>query len=101
MDAKYYCDAMQDELTSTRARLYTIIRDMERIAPEDREVAASGIAEMNRLVDDIGARIDRLRTECPVDWVPQKEEIESMRHRLMEKVDMWDAEHIAGGYVGG
>jgi len=101
MDAKYYCDSMQAELTATRARIYSIMRELERIPAENRGAATKGIAAMNQLVDEITDRISKLRTECPVDWAPAKDQIEIMKLDLQAKMDLWDAEHIAGGYVGG
>jgi hypothetical protein len=52
-------------------------------------------------VGDLSRRIDRLMTECPADWSKAKMEIEEMKEQLREKINWWDATHIAGGYVGG
>lgn len=101
MDAKYFCDAMSSELTGLKARIYNVIREMDRMPQDQKEAAASGLAEMNGLVDDLKSRIDELNNECPADWGAQREEIESIKSNLTDKINLWDAEHIAGGYVGG
>ena len=101
MDAKYFCDTMQSELTGVKARIYSMVREMERMPAEEQEKRSSEIKEMNMMIDDLTTRIDKLKTECPADWNADKSEIEATRKQLLEKVDLWDAEHIAGGYVGG
>lgn len=99
--AKYFCDAMNSELTGLKARIYNIVREMDRMPEDTRETMSAGLTEMHQLVDDLKARIDELGQECPVDWSAQKQEIESIKSTLTEKINLWDAEHIAGGYVGG
>jgi hypothetical protein len=56
---------------------------------------------VHALVDDLNVTIDRLRTECPVDFSSQKSDIERKKTELLAKMNKWDEEHIAGGYVGG
>ena len=45
--------------------------------------------------------IDSLKKECPADWDAQKKEIETKKAALLAKINWWDQEHIAGGWVGG
>lgn len=101
MDAKYFCDTMQSELTGVKARIYAMVRELERMPAEEQEKRSAEITEMNTMIDDLTVRIDKLKSECPADWSAEKSEIETTRKQLLEKVDLWDAEHIAGGYVGG
>ncbi|MHB0914344.1 MAG: hypothetical protein ACYC5A_06165 [Thermoleophilia bacterium] len=101
MDAKYFCDTMNSELTSLKARIYNIVREMDRMPEDTRAGLGAQITEMHGMVDDLKAKIDALGHECPADWSAQKQDIESIKATLTEKIDIWDAEHIAGGYVGG
>lgn len=101
MDAKYYCDAMYSELTGLKARIYNIVREMDRMPEDARAQAATQLSEMHELMDTLKSKIDDLGRECPADWSSDKSEIDSIKSSITEKIDLWDAEHIAGGYVGG
>jgi hypothetical protein len=101
MDSKYYCQTVSAELTAYKARLYGMIREVEN-APEGEQEASSGhIADMNKLVDELTAKIEKLTAECPAEWSDARTDIEDTKSALAEKIDLWDKEHIAGGYVGG
>jgi hypothetical protein len=101
MDLKEYCDSMYEELTGLKGRLYDILQVIEKMPVEAQAKIKLQTHELNLMVGDLSRRIDRLLLECPLDWSREKQEIEELRERLREKVDWWDAAHIAGGYVGG
>lgn len=101
MDAKYYCDTMQAELTGLKARVYDIIKAVEGMPPKSKESLTPKIPEFHALVNDLTKKIDSLKMECPADWSSAKNDIESTKQKLVEQINVWDAEHIPGGYVGG
>jgi alkyl hydroperoxide reductase subunit AhpC len=39
---------------------------------------------------------DKLARACPIDWRKEKEAIEATKTELVEKIDIWDSEHLAG-----
>ena len=101
MDIKYYCESMYSELTGMKARIYDILRVIDQMPVEARAKIRPQTSELHILVGDLSRRIDRLMTECPADWSKAKMEIEDKKQELVEKINWWDATHIAGGYVGG
>ena len=101
MDIKDYCDSMYAELTGMKARLYDILRVIKRMPREEQAKIRRQTDELDILVGDLSRKIDQLLKECPADWSQAKEEIETMKEQLAEKIDWWDKSHIAGGYVGG
>ena len=101
MDPKYYCESMYAELTGMKARLYDILRVIDQMPVEARARIRPQTSELHILVGDLSRRIDRLMTECPADWSKAKMEIEELKEQLVEKINWWDAAHIAGGYIGG
>jgi hypothetical protein len=101
MDTKDYCDSMYAELTGMKARVYDILRVIERMPREEQAKIRPQTDELNILVGDLSRRIDRLMTECPADWSKAKMAIEELKEQLVEKINWWDATHIAGGYLGG
>jgi hypothetical protein len=101
MDIKYYCDSMYSELTGMKARLYDILRVIEQMPREEQAKIRSQTSELHIMVGDLSRRIDRLMKECPADWSKEKLEIEELKDQLADKINWWDAAHIAGGYIGG
>ena len=99
MDAKDYCGTVNTELTALKARAYDIIRHLERSPKKDE--LSSQFTEIHTLVDDLSVTVDKLNTSCPTDFNSEKDEIHRKKNALMAKIDWWDQEHIAGGYVGG
>ena len=101
MDPKYYCDVMQSELVGLKGRIYNIISAVDKMPGDKKGGLAPEISDLHALVADLSGKIDDLKKECPVDWAPHKKEIETAKAALIAKIDWWDEEHIAGGYVGG
>jgi hypothetical protein len=101
MDIKYYCESMYSELTGMKARIYDILRVIEKMPRETQAKIRLQTHELDIMVGDLSRRIDQLMTECPADWSKDKMEIEELKDQLREKINWWDATHIAGGYLGG
>ena len=101
MDIRNYCDSMYAELTGMKAKVYDILRVIERMPQEERAKIRFQTDELQIQVGDLSRRIDRLMQECPADWSKTKMEIEELKDQLAEKIDWWDASNIAGGYLGG
>ncbi len=99
MDPNYYCDTVQSELAGLKARAYDTIRQLEKMPNKDK--LAPQFQEVHALVDDLNVTIGKLRSECPVDFSSQKSDIEKKKTALLAKMEKWDQDHIAGGYVGG
>ena len=101
MDTRDYCESMYAELTGMKARIYDILRVIDQMPVEARARIRPQTHELDILVGDLSRRIDRLMAECPADWSKAKMEIEELKEQLVEKINWWDATHIAGGYLGG
>lgn len=99
MDAKYYCDTMQADLVALKARVYDIISAVESSANKDKLYPQ--LAQLHALVNGLGNKIDNLKKTCPTDWSADKKSIEDQKSALLEAINIWDNQHIAGGYVGG
>ncbi len=99
MDAKYYCNAVNTELTALKAMAYDIMRQVDKM--ENKEKLSPQFSELHGLVDDLNAAINKLSAECPEDYSAAKNSIEAKKAALLAKINWWDEEHIAGGYVGG
>ena len=101
MDARYYCESMQSELTGMKARIYNIIREIDKMPDSDRQRLWPQIPELYNVMDELSTRLDELKAECPSDWTQQKSEIEAKAEAARKKINYWDAEHIPAGYYSG
>jgi hypothetical protein len=99
MDAKHYCSTVNTELTALKARAYDIMRQVDKM--ENKEKLFPQFSELHGLVDDLNVAINKLSAECPADYSAAKNDIQAKKDALWAKIDWWDKDHIAGGYVGG
>lgn len=102
MDVKQYCNDMGAELSNWKKELHDVLNAVETFPARDKELASPQITGIRTLIEDISTKIDRLKNECPLDWSAMANDIQRQAAELRTKItDMWDRDHIAGGYVGG
>lgn len=95
MDVNTFCGAMQTEINSLKARVYDIMRAVEKIK-DKKKVKSVQLTELHALIEHLSAMNDKLARACPIDWRKEKEAIEAKKSELIEKIDIWDSEHLAG-----
>ena len=96
MDVKDYCTAMHSELTGWKAKMYDMVRKLDKMPAGEKEEASPQVDVLHGIIDDITKRIEILNTECPVDWEPEKKEIEAKVNQLKSKwYEVWDEYGIA------
>ena len=76
MDVKDYCKGMQMELTAWKAKLYDVLRKVDKLATGDKEKVFPNIEDLHMVVAELEDKICALEVECPSDWGTQKKEIE-------------------------
>ncbi len=104
MDVKQYCEDMGAELSTWKKELHDVLNAVETFPARDKELASPQISNLRTLIEDISAKIDRLRNECPLDWSAMANDIQRQTTELrtkMASISIWDRDHIAGGFVGG
>jgi len=84
MDVQSYCDNARIELTGWKAKIYDIVRKMEKLSTGEREPVVHQLRDLHMIVDQLSDRIDQLQKECPTEWSPQKEEIEGHMSKLRD-----------------
>jgi hypothetical protein len=96
MDVNSFCGMMQSEINALKARVYDITRAVEKIKDKKKKKQASQLTGLHALIDHLSELTRKLETECPLDWSKEKKEIEEKKAELIEKIDIWDSEHLAG-----
>jgi predicted nucleic acid-binding Zn-ribbon protein len=76
MEVKDFCSAMESEMTSWKAKMYDAMRKIDQLGTAEKEKMLMNIQDLNMLMDDMAKRVEQLRTECPSDWSPIKQELE-------------------------
>ena len=76
MDVQDYCKSMETELTAWKAKLYDVMRKVDKLGTAEREKVLPNIEDLHMLLEDMSDRVVKLKTECPSDWSPIKTEID-------------------------
>lgn len=91
MDVKDYCKSMETEMTAWKAKLYDVMRKVDGLGSAEKEKILPNIEDLHILLNEMAERVENLKTECPSDWSPVKEEIEGgsidMRSKYEETMD--------------
>ena len=76
MDVQDYCKGMETEMTAWKAKLYDVMRKVDNLGTAEREKVLPNIEDLHMLLEEMSDRVEKLKTECPSDWSPEKTEIE-------------------------
>ena len=76
MDVMDYCNGLEMELTAWKAKLYDTMRKFDKLGSAEREKVLPNIEDLHMLLEELSGRVETLKTECPTDWSPIKQEIE-------------------------
>ena len=96
MDINSFCGMMQAEINSLKARVYDIMRAVEKIKDKKKKAQTVQLTDLHALIEHLSEMNKKLEKECPLDWSKEKDEIEAKKAELLEKIDIWDSEHLAG-----
>jgi methylaspartate ammonia-lyase len=77
MDAKDYCRSVEVELYGWKAKMYDMVRKVDKLRRSEKEKVASRVAELHNHISEMEHLIEQLQAECPVDFGPQKKQLEA------------------------
>lgn len=90
MEVKDYCNNIQMELNSWKARLYDVIRKIDKAPASEKQKMQGEIDSIHRIVSDLDHRLDDLRANCPREWEEQRGKISSTLGALSDKYEeLW------------
>ncbi len=91
MDVLDYCKNMETEMTAWKAKFYDVMRKVDKLGTAEKEKVLPNIQDLNILLEEMGDRIEKLKTECPSEWSPMKDEIDegtvNMRAKYEETME--------------
>ncbi len=76
MDAKNYCRSIEVELYGWKAKMYDVVRKVDKLRSSDKEKVAAQVEELHKNIADMERMIEQLQTECPIDYGSEKKQIE-------------------------
>ena len=82
MDVNSYCDNLAIELTGWKAKIYDIIRKLDKLPSGDKGKILGQVNDLHVLVEEMDDRIERLKNQCPEDWSPEKIELDTKMARI-------------------
>ena len=88
MTSDYFCKVMPKELTGLKGRVSALIEKGDRVKLDTEQ-----LSELKGISAELTHTINKLYVTCPSDLGKAK--------GGAGKIDYWDSDHIAGGYVGG
>ncbi len=86
MDATAYCETLEEHLTGWKAKLYDVIRIVDRLPEKDKETVFSSIRGLHAIVDQIDTEVEQLRTACPADWSPNRQTLDNKMAELKQSL---------------
>jgi hypothetical protein len=87
MDAKDYCRSVEIELYGWKAKMYDMVRKVDKLRSSEKETIAARVEELHGHITDMERLIEQLQTECPVDFGPQKNQLEKTGEGLKKKYE--------------
>lgn len=87
MDVKDYCKNVEMELTAWKAKLYNIMRQMDKLPTGDKQRMYEKVNGLHIIMTELDDRLDSLRTACPTEWSPERQKIKGKIVDLGERYE--------------
>lgn len=87
MDVKDYCHSIEIELNGWKAKMYNMVRQVDKLRGADKENLAAQVENLHKQIEDIERIVNTLQTECPADFSPQKKEIDASQDEMKKKYE--------------
>ena len=100
MEIKDYCKAMQAEVTAWKVKLEAMKKTADSYSSAQKERVLPLIGQLDQEVANAQLRVEQLKTECPSDWSPLKNDLDDLFGTVGSSVDRaW--RDLPSGDVGG
>jgi hypothetical protein len=93
MDVISYCSKLERQLTEWKAKIYSVIRVVDKLPVQGKEGVYPSIRSLHAIVDEIDNELEHLKSACPADWSPSRQtiaakmsELQSTLKKLSENV---------------
>jgi len=87
MELTDYCSNVETELTGWKAKFFDISRKLDSLGTAEKEKVMHHVEDIHILLTELDDRIHRLRNECPIEWDPDRAEIDNTHVDLRGKFE--------------
>jgi methylaspartate ammonia-lyase len=87
MDAKNYCRSIEADLYGWKAKMYDMVRKVDKLRRSDKEKVISQVEQLHKHIEDMENLIEQLQTECPVEFGSEKKQIEETTAGMKKKYE--------------
>ena len=77
MEVKDYCKCVDAELVAWKAKIYDVMSKMDKLPTGDKQRMFEEINGLHIVMTELEDRVEKLRTECPLEWKPEQETIKA------------------------
>ena len=76
MDVTSYCEALENQMTAWKSKIYDVIRIVDKLPVVEKETVFPSIRNLHSIVDEINGQLEQLQSACPSDWSPNRRTID-------------------------
>ena len=87
MDAKNYCRSIEVELYGWKAKMYDMIRKVDKLKRSDKGKIVARVEELHKNIDDMENLIEKLQTECPLEFESEKKQIDETSEDMKKRYE--------------
>jgi len=87
MEVKDYCRSIEVELFGWKAKMYDMVRKVDKLRGTEKEKVSSQVEALHQHISEMERIIEQLQTECPVEFGPQKKQIEESTEGMKKKYE--------------
>jgi methylaspartate ammonia-lyase len=87
MKVKDYCRSIETELYGWKAKMYDMVRKVDKLRRSEKERVAAQVEELHQHISEMERIVEQLQTECPVDFGTQKQQIEDSTGGMKKKYE--------------
>ena len=87
MEVKDYCRSIEVELHGWKAKMYDMVRKVDKLRGSEKEKVATKVEDLHKHISEMERIIGQLQTECPVEFGPQKKQIEDSTESMKKKYE--------------
>ena len=84
MDVSSYCDTLERQLTDWKAKIYDVIRIVDKLSDAEKETVFPSIRNLHSIVEEINEQLTLLQAACPSDWSPNRKTIDEKMADLQQ-----------------
>ena len=87
MDAKNYCRSIEVELYGWKAKMYDMVRKVDKLRRSDKDAVHARVEELHKNIADMENLIEQLQTECPLEFGTEKKQIDETSAGMKKKYE--------------